>query len=246
VSSSERITRPTPRRTGPIRSWTALFGAETATHPNGDATAGASFERVVSRSVDVGYRVVDDYIRHAQQVAGRLGDRSYGPGTMVEDFQHITARMTRHASDLMEIWFQMIELAAGGGLRAGVRPAAAAAAPVGHVPAPPPSPAAPAPEAAAGARMTVELASSQPAAASLDLRPGAVGAPLIVHALRAAEPDKPRLTDIELRPATDDEPLVLQVRVPADHPPGIYNGLIIDARTSRPVGTISVRVGNGE
>jgi len=96
---------------------------------------------------------------------------------------------------------------------------------------------------AGAARVTVALASTQPAEVTLDLRPGAAAQPLIVQSLRATEPDKPRLTDVTLRPADEDEVLTLRVRVPDGQPPGVYNGLIIDERTSRPVGTLSVRVG---
>jgi hypothetical protein len=199
----------------------------------------------VSRSVEVGYRVVDEYLRHGQRVAERIGDRSLTPGAVVQDFQELTARMARYASDLMDIWFQLIELAAAGTARASpVRPAADDPIPATPAPAPPQSTAPP--EApAASARVTVAVASLQPAEVTLDLRPGAAGLPLIVHALRAAEPDKPRLTDVTLEPTGEDGALCLRIRVPPDQPAGVYNGLIIDERTSRPAGTLSVRVGPG-
>jgi len=240
----ERITRPMPERTGPIRGWSALLGA--AASRNGDAgtPGGATLGGVVSRSVEVGYRVVDEYLRHGQRVAERLGDRSLTPGTMVQDFQELTARMARYASDLMDVWFQLIELAAG--RAAPARPSGDRGAPA-DPPAGSPEPPAAAPAERdahdGGARVCVEVASLQPAEVTLDLRPGSAGLSLVVHSLRAAEPDKPRLTEIALEPASEEGVRRLRIRIPPEQPPGVYNGLIIDGRTSRPAGTLSVRVG---
>ncbi len=41
----------------------------------------------------------------------------------------------------------------------------------------------------------------------------------------------------------DGGPLILRLVVPDDQPAGIYNGLVIDAASNRPVGTLSVRIG---
>ena len=241
----ERITRPIPERTGSIRSWSALLGAAAARSGDAGTPGGATLGGVVSRSVEVGYRVVDEYLRHGQRVAERLGDRSLTPGTMVQDFQELTARMARYASDLMDVWFQLIELAAAG-RGAPHRPSGDRGAPAD------PAPSTPEPPAAGstgrdshdgGARVSVQIASLQPAEVTLDLRPGSTGLPLIVHALRAAEPDKPRLTEIALEPASEDGVRRLRIRIPPEQPPGVYNGLVIDERTSRPAGTLSVRVG---
>ena len=245
----ERIKRPKLERTEPIRSWSALLGVPGAGGGDGRAPGSASLEGVVSRSVELGYRVVEDYLRQGQRVAAGIVDRSYAPGAMVRDSQELTTRMARYAGDLDEIWFQMIELAASGGAFRGAPfwPARDN----GRAPDPPPAARDPSPPAgphagepvAGAARVTVALASTQPAEVTLDLRPGAAAQPLIVQSLRATEPDKPRLTDVTLRPADEDEVLTLRVRVPDGQPPGVYNGLIIDERTSRPVGTLSVRVG---
>jgi hypothetical protein len=231
VDSRDRITRPKPERTEPLRSWSALMGTS-ETGGNGGA---ASLDGVVSRSVEVGYRVVDEYLRHGQRVAERLGDRSLTPGNMAQDFQELTGRMTRYASDLMDVWFQLIELASAR------RPGAPEATAPAAAPAPPP----PAEPAAGGTRVAVLMSSLQPTEVTVDVRPGALGPSLIVHALRAADADKPRLTEVGIEPAAADGTLRLRIRVPPDQPAGVYNGMIIDERTSRPVGTVSVRVGPG-
>jgi hypothetical protein len=49
--------------------------------------------------------------------------------------------------------------------------------------------------------------------------PDAGPASLVVHALRAVDPEKPRLADVVLERGAGGEPLTLRVRVPADQPP---------------------------
>lgn len=231
MDSRDRITRPKPERTEPLRSWSALLGNSEA---DGNGRGATSFDGVVSRSVEVGYRVVDEYLRHGQRVAERLGDRSLTPGNMAQDFQELTGRMTRYASDLMDVWFQLIELASARRPVGAETPAAVVA----------PAPPAPSEPPAGSARVTVLVSSLQPTEVTIDIRPGALGPSLIVHALRAAEPDKPRLTEVAIEPASPDGALRLRIRVPPDQPAGVYNGMIIDERTSRPVGTVSVRLGS--
>ena len=79
-------------------------------------------------------------------------------------------------------------------------------------------------------RVKIEVTSTQPTDVTLDLGADAPGLQLIVHALRAVDPEKPRLTEVGFRAASDDQP------------PGVYSGLIVDEESSRPVGSVSVRV----
>jgi hypothetical protein len=88
----------------------------------------------------------------------------------------------------------------------------------------------------------IEVVSARPAEVALELGPGLNGAALVVHALRAVDPEKPRLDDVTLRSDSAEGPLTLRIRVPDGHPAGVYNGLIIEEATSRPVGTLSVRL----
>src|SRR5205823_14082767 len=68
----ERIKRPKLERTEPIRSWSALLGVPGAGGGDGRAPGSASLEGVVSRSVELGYRVVEDYLRQGQRVAAGI------------------------------------------------------------------------------------------------------------------------------------------------------------------------------
>ena len=67
----------------------------------------------------------------------------------------------------------------------------------------------------------------------------------MVHALRAADAEIPPLAGAAFVPDPDGGPMTLRLAVPDDQPDGIYNGLVIDAASNRPVGTLSVRIGGG-
>ena len=241
MSDQERIKRPKLDRTQPIRTWSTLFGAPAAT---GDTERPASLQDVVSRSVDLGYRVVDEYIRRGQKAAQGISNRSYGSDAVSKDMQELTGRMSQYASELATVWVDLLQLAVGNALSGA--PPQGNGGRVG-------TPGAPATASTNGAansetlssaptRVKIEVASARFAEVSLDLRAGATTRPLVVHALRAVDPAKPRLTEVAFKSATGDEAASLRLRVPADQPAGIYNGLIIDEETSQPVGTVSVRI----
>jgi hypothetical protein len=219
---SDRIRRPPIDRTEPIRAWSALFGSG----PLNDA---------VTRSVELGYRVVDEYIRQGQKAAERFSARSFAPETMAGDMQDLSVRMMQYTSDVLGLWLEMMDFWVSGGLlrRQGNGDGA-------RHPSPDATPRAPeAPPPTAG-RVRIELVSSRPAEVSVDLRPDATGRRLVVHALRALDPDGPRIADVSLVAAADG--VTVRVRVPADVVPGVYNGLVVDEETSRPAGTVSLRV----
>jgi len=245
MGTNERVKRPRLDRTQPIRSWVNLFDLSGASgQPATEGGRGASLGDVISRSVDLGYRVVDDYIRQGQKAAERLSGRSYGPDTLGSDAQELGARMMKYTSDFLGLWLQLMELAMGGGAwRAGVPPTPARATPSQETPA---ARAAPSTdgrtEAPDETPVRIKVVSLWPTEVALDLRPGAARAPLVIQALRAVEPDVPRLDDVSFTAGSEGDPPLLCIRVPPSQPPGTYNGLLIDPQTSRPVGTVSVRV----
>ena len=259
-----RISRPEPQRTMPRRGWSNLFGpigepgAPAGTGATGRAAAEPGEDRAsdtVSRAVELGYRVIDDYVRQGQKAAQRLSSRSWSPETALRDTQDFTARLTHHASDMVALWLDLLDSA---NLTGSWRTAAsswpgAAGMPFGDAASPndaPPQAAPPttasAPQPAGGpagrTRIAVELASERPAEVTVDLRSEDTVRPLVVHSLRAVEPEKPRITAVSIEPATAHAPARLRIRIPSDQPPGTYNALVIDEETSRPAGSISVRI----
>lgn len=254
VSKPRRIRRATPERTGPIRSWSNVFGPPGPGRERAQASSespapggGTPSGDAVARAVDLGYRVVDEYIRQGQNAARLLSDRAYGPEAMASDAQELASRMVRYASDFAGVWFELMGMATTG------RPTTAGSAAGGDGSPARPPPAAP-PGAADGAaerraaptavrtHVAVELESPLPTEVILDLQPSAPSHSLAVHDLRSVEAEQPRITGIGFEGGVGAEPVRLRIRIPPDQPPGTYNGIVVDGETSLPAGTLCVRV----
>jgi hypothetical protein len=190
----------------------------------------------------MGYRVIEEYMRQGQNVARMFGMPYTGgampgfaaPGSAAPGGPPMEA-LFRSFSEFMNMWMQVM----------------GARAPSGHagpfaMGEPPPAPQqAPVPvsqQADSQVALTLELESPRRTEVSFDLRARALGLPLVVHDLRAPEADKPRITGVGLETVPEEERLVLRLRIPAEQPPGIYSGIILDERTSLPRGTLTVRL----
>jgi len=240
VSHDGRVKRPHLERRNPLRSWSTLFAPPPAGGSEDEAAGEDAGDDVVTRSVELGYRVIDDWMRQGQRAARRLGQGPYDPASFTQDVQDLTARIAQHASDLFGLWVELFEMAAAGGPRGGAPGVPVSGEPNGASPSAPIRAAAPAPAPLA---VRIEVTSNIATEVALDLRPEAAGGHLVAHELRAADPEAPRLREVEITRDGEGGPFVARLRVPDDQPPGIYNGLILDEDTSRPVGTLSVRVG---
>jgi hypothetical protein len=257
VGAGERIKRPKLERTRPVRSWPTLFDAPGATAGQANSEPGpavrqahgVSLNDIVSRSVDLGYRVVDEYLRRGQQAARRINERTYDVQAMTGDLQDLGVRTLQYASDFAALWLGLVQRAAADSAQFRPRAASDGAgatasgdrgsddrARSAHAPQPAE------PERTQRVRVKIEIASTQPAEVTFDLRSDAAGLQLIVHALRAVDPDKPRVSDVGIRSGVNGEPATLWIRVPPGQPAGVYTGVIIDAQTSRPVGTLNLRI----
>jgi hypothetical protein len=227
VSQDDRIKRPRPERTGPIRGWSGIFG-----HRRPD---GPGFDDVVTRSVELGYRVIDEYVQQGQRAAAGLRDRRADPVAFTSDLQGLLGRMAQYTSEFLGVWTEFVEVATRGAMMPGMMPTN------GHAATPPP-PASPAPAAADDAGLRVEVQCARPTEVAVDLRPHAAGTRLCVQGLRAMEPGEPRLDGVTLHAGGPGQPPVLRIVIPPEQPAGTYNGLVVEEDTSRPVGTVSVRL----
>jgi hypothetical protein len=254
MSANDRIKRPPLERLQAIRNWSTLFnGAVTAgdgVGPDSGASEPAPLNEVIARSVDLGYRVVDEYVRQGQKAAQRLNERSYGAQTMAGDVQDLAMRLTQYASDFAGVWLQLVQLAAAGNGAPAAPKTAEQAGPLGTEGRAADAADAPTAGQSAGGQtpaaeathVRIAVRSAQPVEVTVDIRPEAARRALIVHALRSVDPDAPRLDDVRFEPGSDEVAACLRVHVPAGHAPGIYSGLMIDEHTSRPVGTVSVTI----
>jgi hypothetical protein len=237
----ERRKRPSLDRTQPVRSWSAALGTPAGVAPAPDAQRSAEgkprprLEDAVARSVELGYRVVDDYIQQGQRAAQRLSEGKLSAEVLSSEVNDLGARIARYASDFFGAWVELLELAAVG---SAVRQSAGngtgdAAAP--SVPSPPPA------RRPANGGMRVAVTAGRPVEVALDFRAERVTGTLRAHELRSADATKPRLSDVRITDEPDGNP-VLRIRVPDDHPAGAYEGLLIDAATNRPVGSVRLVV----
>jgi len=241
--STKRIRRPTPARTAPRRDWAPGLGAASRTAAREEADApppGGARERIeatVSKSVELGYKVIDEYLQQGQHAAQRLNAGTLTAEAVATEAQDLGTRVARYASDFFGAWMELLELAAAGRVAQG-EPRAPAAPP------PPPSGSAPAPPAAHPARAThasrlqVELATSRPVRLRLDLHADRIRGAMRAHALRSADPSRGQLQDVAC--VLEGDAPVLRVEISAKQRPGSYEGLLVDETTNRPVGSVRV------
>lgn len=236
MSDGQRARRPDPQRSEPIRGgWLSLFGPLTGAS---DAGAARDPRDPIARAVELGYRVVDDYIRQGEAMAKRINERGITGAGVSGDLQDLASRWFQYVSELSELWFRMVGLASVGQAALGGTPGVPDP-PTGDAPARPRgSTAAP----GQGPRVTVAVECARPVEVTLDLRSGSWPAGLRAHDLRAADPEKPRLASPTIGRPTEDGSIALRVCVPEDQPTGLYSGLLLDEATSLPVGSLSLRI----
>jgi hypothetical protein len=268
VADNTRAKRPTLERSAPIRSWSGLVrspdGAGATT--NG-GSAGERIDDVIVRSVELGYRVIDDYIKRGQDAARRMQHGTYGAGDMARDAQGVAGQLVRSAADLAGAWIELLALGqrdANGTSNgnAGAAPTPAASESTGNgapaarsaAPQPPPMPSsvfsvpsvvaavAPSPPAPAAVsevlRVRLQVTAARPVETALELRPVPADHALVAHALRG--PGAARIDDV--RVATRDGSAVIAIRVAGTEPPGHYTGLVFDDVINVPVGEVTVVV----
>ena len=239
MSDGGRVKRPRLERRAPIRRWSGVLGAPT---PDGEP-AKPTADDVIVRSVELGYRVIDDYVKRGQAAARRMQQGTYGAGDMARDVQGVAGQLVRSATDLAGAWAEFFALTNGAAARNGTP----AESPTTAVPAATnPTAASDAPSAAAsngdGAapplRIRLAVAAARPVETAIDLRPVPPDHPLVVHALRG--PGAARITTVRVDVAGGSA--VIRVDVPPDQAPGAYTGLVFDDATNLPAGEISVVV----
>lgn len=241
MTARPRLHRPEPERTEPLRHWSHLYRAPESWQPDGTgaepppgaAPANDAWSDVVADGVAVGYRVIEEQIRQGQRVAEQIGSASYGAAAMSGDVREAGERLVRFSADLVALWMDFVNTTmANGDLMRGMTAAWA----------PPGAAAAPASAPPAAAAVTVEVQSSRPLRVSVELKPGGERRALATHGLRALEPDKPALDDVAFVADRDSAGPVLRLRVPDGHPPGVYSGVVLDAQSGEPLGTLTARL----
>jgi hypothetical protein len=211
----------------------------------------------VSRGVDVGYRVIDEYMRQGQAFAKTIWPAGASGAAGPPDPQKMMERMFQYASDLASVWLEYAQVTMGqvpaaspfgapgrapgatkvGGFDIGSKPAPTTGSgaqgvqkePIERVP-------------AETASVSVDIVFRGRAEVTVDLKPGSSKAALAVHDLRERNPQLPRIAGVAIEGHAAENRVVVRLNLPDDQPPGTYAGLIVDDVTNLPMGTLSVRV----
>jgi hypothetical protein len=219
--------------------------------------------------VELGYRVIEEYMREGQAFARRARPEGNAGAAFASDPRRMTDRLFQNAADFAAAWLEFAQTTMAqapwvppGG--AGVAPeAATAGAPIGGFdlsdepvrPAHPPRPVGGAPstreeprehrggpQAPGAPTVTLDVVSKRRAEVTVDLRPGAARGRLVAHDLRQAAADGPRIGGVVIESDAASERVTVRLVVPDDRPPGAYAGLVVDEATNLPRGSISVRI----
>jgi hypothetical protein len=266
--SAKRTKRPKLERDRPRREWSTLFGGAGAAKENAGARAAGprapSNGNVLSDTVELGYRVIEDYLKQGQQVAqtfapgrgpagrGAPGMPPFAPPSSPEEMQQMAQRLMQYGWDFAGLWFEMFSRMGGSGMwptaaGAGAHPMPGAGGiggfgGNGSSGANGASHAAeePAVDVPTPASLMVSIDSPLRATTSVELQPGVLGE-LKVHALRPEGHDAPPIKSVSVE-REDDGELSIQVKVEATQPPGMYRAAIIDAATNQTRGRLSLRL----
>jgi hypothetical protein len=232
-TTSDRARKPPLPRTTPIRSWSTLFDSNQATPPNGapeKTPAGGGAGDAVQRGVELGYRVLDNYMRQGAAAAGAFAGPSRATPSS-DDLPKMTARMLQYTSDFTSLWFDAMRVMGGqasqpvtdGDGRAS--PLESPVAPTRHV------------------HWVVEVRSEQPAEIIIAFDEP-LPTELIVEPLRSAAhrgKGGKTIADVSIRPpAEPGGPLRVRVHVSPKMPSNRYTGAVLDAATRQPKGRITV------
>ncbi len=240
VSGRSRASRDEPERTRPYRGWWGFFrpwedaarGAAGAGRGNGEGP----LQSVVDRGVELGYKVIDEQIRQGQRAAREFSSQTYGPQSVNRDLQELVFRSLRYYVDMAGLWMDFLG-SVPGSLGAMGGPFWRNA---GRWQPPPPEPAPPAAGGAASGGAEVAVRLSRPARVDLRLEPGAGARELRVPALMASEKGLPPITEVVYEAAAGGGGPALRVAIDDGHPPGSYCGVVFDAVSGVPCGTLRV------
>jgi hypothetical protein len=239
MGTPERLHRPDPERTGPIRHASTYLrdapSGDAAQHPARAPDAPDAAEGAVAHGVRLGYKVIEEQILHGRLLAQRLGKATSKLGAGGSGEVNVLIDRVLHLyKDIGTLCVDTLEtLARSPAIRSGLARAAQAAQPAQD---------GAGAESALGTGFAIEVASARRTQVTLDLRlrPGRF-APR-VHALHAADPSVAPLTGVsfDMDPA-HPEPM-LRIEVPDNQPAATYTGVVVDSASNEPRGTLSVRL----
>ncbi|HKP63351.1 MAG TPA: hypothetical protein VJV78_41735 [Polyangiales bacterium] len=226
----QRITKPTPKRTRPVRN---ISGAVRA-NGNGKSRAKPT-EPAIAQGVQLGYQLVEEYLDAGRAAAASLRESSPRGSAELTDSERLAQRLVRYTSEFASVGLELLQAFTK---PAPQPPPSGTAGPfaVPHVE-PPPQPSA----ASAPARFELEIDTQRPVRVSLELDPQVSLGALIAHDLRCSQPEA-RIRPLELAYDPKAQRVSARLQIPEAAPAGEYNALLVDPTDNLPRGRLSLRV----
>lgn len=239
ADGADGVTREAPNESNAPSEATSETTSETTSQAK--TGSGESAADGATGAVNLGYRVIDEYIRQGQRAAQQLGlGIGLGTGPGAASFQTLSERILRDGllwlEHVAKVWSTLDPPSALGQLSG--RQASAPGTATGARDSAPEATLATAPTATAG--IIVEVSSRAPAEVELELRASATGRTLGVQDLRTPQGDD--LRGCRLSGGSGGYPWRVAVRVPDRQMPGLYTGVVFDRADESVQGTLSVRI----
>jgi len=245
-SAANGAVPPTPN--GSAKASSAGPAPNGAASPNGSGASNGT-RASAFRTLNDAYRLVDEYMRQGQEMAANAWMPFTGNGAPSWPVPGAPERFLRAMGDMTLAWIEAMQTFTNP-QPAAARPPSGTAGPFASA-APSPAPsgtpsagATPAPPATSQVAKQRELAVSVQAKGRVEVSAAfnelATSAELEVGELRPAKGKAAPLRDVTL--SAEAERIVVRVVVPDGQPRGTYNALVLDAKTQKPQGTLSVVV----
>ena len=272
AAAPARRRRPEPARTKPLRNAATLLRDNVPPSAAPDAqpaAAGDTSESPVARGVRLGYQVIEEQILQGQKLAQRLGraagkaaasvtgraaGASAAPAAVSDagagEVQELLDRVVHLYKDMGALCVDAVDtLVHHPLLRSGLARMTPAAAPepasaAAAVPATAPAAVngAATDSGAGGNRFALDIRCSRRTQVTLDLPQRAGSFVPRVHALHAGDAALAPLTGVRFGTDEDSSAAVLQLDIADTQPAATYSGVVVDAATNQPRGTLSVRL----
>lgn len=236
MTTSERMSRPNPKRDAPHRGMPPGSEPYSSQAPISDADV----SEVIAHAVRVGYQVIGENIQQGKAAADRMTTGDFAVGDVPGELTQLSLRLLQLTRELSTTAFDLIGAAIRDpNLQTAVRglsqavPAAMGAA-TSSVPRAPRGGSVP---------LTVTIVSDRHVVAEpTTLRHPEQATSLTVAALASPNAALPTIRNVSFAPSADGKGLAATIVVPHEQPAGTYSGVVSDSKTHQALGMITVQV----
>jgi hypothetical protein len=235
----QRITKPTPKRTRPVRNISTVVRGSDKGKSNGKSRANGHAQPAIAQGVKLGYQLVEEYLDAGRSAAASLRE---SPNEL-SDSERLAQRLVRYTSEFASVGLELLQALTKPPPQP---PPTGSAGPfaVPHVSPPsPPSPPTQPLAASTPVRWDFELDTRRPLRLSVELDAAQPLRALVAHDLRCSQPDA-RIRPVELAYDHAAQRISARLHVPEDAPAGEYHATLVDPTDNLPRGRLSVRVGS--